>query len=159
MSTMKMTNHICQVAAPLLATLALHLITSTASAAESIVPDGLAHPVSLADLDLATPQDQAIARARVQSMARTLCDRIRDEQDLGQHEHYLRCVADATDKAMAQILNPALAGAAISARDPQATSAVSLVKCTETAMASAQIDAEKIVVRAARASTLVGRDR
>ena len=78
---------------------------SVAWAADSILPNGgRAAPVSVADLDTSTIEGQLIAQERVRSKARTLCDRIFDPLDLGPHEHYVQCVATATDQAMRRIL-------------------------------------------------------
>jgi len=110
MTTMKVTR-IAQVAAPLFVALALSVISVSASAADTIVPNGLAHPVKLDDLNLATPEGQAAARERITSLARTLCSRVSEANDLGHHAHYVACVASATNNAMEQILNPVLAQA------------------------------------------------
>ncbi|HUI59048.1 MAG TPA: UrcA family protein [Steroidobacteraceae bacterium] len=105
MTTVKVTR-ISQVAAPLFATLALSLIATSASAADTVVPNGIAHPVKLDDLNLSTPEGQATARERITEVARTLCSRVSEANDLGHHEHYVKCVASATNKAMEQILDP-----------------------------------------------------
>ena len=82
-------------------------------AADTMLPNGgRAAPVSIVDFDISTIDGQLIAQERVGSMARTLCDRIIDPLDLGPHEHYVQCVATATDQAMRQILAAAFARAA-----------------------------------------------
>ena len=96
------------------ASLALTIVTvSFAWAADTMRPNGgRAAPVSIVDLDISTIDGQLIAQERVGSMARTLCDRIIDPLDLGRHEHYVHCVATATDQAMRQILAAGFARAA-----------------------------------------------
>jgi UrcA family protein len=112
MRTPNTTRRIFQIAAPLFASLALPIVTaSVASAADTILPNGRAARVSVADLDLSTIEGQTIAGERVRRLARTLCNRISDPLDLGQHEHWVRCVADATDQAMGQIRDSNLARA------------------------------------------------
>lgn len=112
MRTANMTRQICQIAVPLLVSLALPIVTaSVASAADTILPNGRAARVSVADLDLSTIGGQTIARERVHRLASALCNRISDPQDLGYYEHWAKCVAAATDQAMGQIRDSNLARA------------------------------------------------
>ncbi len=106
MISANLNRRICKVAATLFASLALPIVTaSVAWAADTILPNnGRAAPVSVADLDTSTIEGQLIAQERVRSKARTLCNRIFDPLDLGPHEHYVQCVATATDQAMRRIL-------------------------------------------------------
>lgn len=104
MRTANTTCRICQIAAPLFASLALPIVTaSVASAADTILPDGRSARVSVADLDLSTLQGQTIARERVHRVASALCGRISEARDLGRYEHWVRCVEAATEQAMGQI--------------------------------------------------------
>jgi UrcA family protein len=120
MHTANTTRRICHIAAPLLASLALPIVTgSVASAADTILPNGRA------DLDLSTIQGQTIARERVHRLASALCNRISDPQDLGHYGHWVRCVAAATDQAMGQIRDSNLARASKVPPVPAATAKAS----------------------------------
>lgn len=110
MRTTNTTRRICQIAAPLLAFLALPIVTaSVASAADTILPNGRTARVSVADLDLSTIEGQTIAGERVRRVARALCSQISDHLDVGQQEHWKWCVAVATEQAMQQIRDSNLA--------------------------------------------------
>jgi UrcA family protein len=112
MRTTNTTRRIFEIAAPLFASLALPIVTaSVASAADTILPNGRAAQVWVADLDLSTIEGQTIARERVRQLARILCNRISDHLDLGRHEHWLQCVVAATDQALGQIRDSNLARA------------------------------------------------
>jgi UrcA family protein len=126
MRTANTTRRICQIAAPLFASLALPIVTaSVASAADTILPNGRAVQVSVADLNLSTIEGQTIAGERVGRLARSLCNRISDHLDLGQHEHWLQCVVAATDQAMGQIRDSTLARASKVPPLPAATAKAS----------------------------------
>ena len=126
MRTANTTRRICQIAAPLFASLALPIVTaSVASAGDTILPNGRADRVSVADLDLSTIEGQTLARERVRRLARTLCNRISDHLDLGRYEHWVQCVADATDQAMGQIRDSNLARASEVPPVPAATAKAS----------------------------------
>jgi len=126
MRTANTTRRIYQIAAPLLASLVLPIVTaSVASAANTILPNGRAARVSVADLDLSTIQGQTIARERVHRRASALCNRISDPQDLGHYEHWVRCVAAATDQAMGHIRDSNLARASKVPPVPAATAKAS----------------------------------
>ena len=75
--------------------------------------------VSLADLDLSTPEGARAARERLRQTARHLCARVADEFDLSHHENYVACVDEALAKALRQIAPGALvAGAAAASAKP-----------------------------------------
>jgi UrcA family protein len=64
--------------------------------------------VSLAGLDLSTPQGASMARARVHQAARVACSRAVDPYNLAPHWEYINCV-DRTEKvALQQIKGPAI---------------------------------------------------
>ncbi len=68
MHTANTTRRICHIAAPLLASLALPIVTgSVASAADTIPPNGRAARVSVADLDLSTAEGAGCTRAPTRS--------------------------------------------------------------------------------------------
>jgi UrcA family protein len=113
-------RRICKVAATLFASLPI-VAASVAWAADIILPNGgRAAPVSIADLNISTLEGQLLAQDRVRSKARTLCNRMFDPLDLGPHEHYVQCVATATDQAMRQILAAGFARAAQVSSSPDA---------------------------------------
>jgi len=69
----------------------------------------LAAKVSLADLDLRTPEAARTAGERLHEMARLLCSRVADSRDLGHQPHFVACVDKAMAAALRQIGGPALA--------------------------------------------------
>jgi UrcA family protein len=62
-----------------------------------------AQHVSLAGLDLSTPEGMRTARARVQAAAHNLCAQVEDMNDLSRHANYLACMDEATSAALQQI--------------------------------------------------------
>jgi UrcA family protein len=58
--------------------------------------------VSLADLDLSTLEGAHIARQRLQSMARRVCDQLSGRRDLTYHPDYAACLHDTLAGALAQ---------------------------------------------------------
>jgi UrcA family protein len=64
--------------------------------------------VSLADLDLSTPEGMSAARERVRKTARRLCFHLSDPEDLSHQTNYVTCVDDAVAGAMLQVTGPAL---------------------------------------------------
>jgi UrcA family protein len=65
--------------------------------------------VSLAGIDLNTPEGRDEARHRLHSMARTVCGRVAEGLDLSHQSNFVKCVDDTVEKAMQQIDNPVLA--------------------------------------------------
>lgn len=76
-------------------------------------PETLAAKVSLADVDLSTPEGQRIAYERLHQTVRQLCRRLEDRhsQSLAHHPTYIQCVDDALADALRQVKGPALASA------------------------------------------------
>lgn len=68
-------------------------------------------PVSLADLNLATPQGAQTARDRLRETARQLCSRVQDSRDLGHQQHFVACVQEALADALRHVQIPALVAA------------------------------------------------
>lgn len=64
--------------------------------------------VSLADLDLSTPEGMSAARKRVQITAQRLCFQLTDPADLSHQANFVKCVDDAVAGAMHQVTDPAL---------------------------------------------------
>ena len=58
--------------------------------------------VSLADLDLSTLEGARIARQRLESMARRLCDELARRPDVAYQANYAACVRDSLAGALAQ---------------------------------------------------------
>jgi len=71
------------------------------------VPDTSVVAVSIADLDLLSPQGVLIARERIHSTARRLCSQLNSSP--GPASYYSHCVNDATAGALRQINEGALA--------------------------------------------------
>lgn len=65
--------------------------------------------VSLADLDLRTPEGARAAGERLHQTARLLCSRVADSRDLGHQPHFVACVDKTMAVALPQISGPALA--------------------------------------------------
>ncbi len=70
-------------------------------------PDTSVVAISIADLDLLSPQDVLIARERIHNTARRLCSQINSSQ--GPASYYSHCVNDATVGALRQINEGTLA--------------------------------------------------
>jgi len=58
--------------------------------------------VTLADLDLSTPEGFRVARKRLESMSRRLCDELTHSGSLSYHVNYTACVRDTLDGALEQ---------------------------------------------------------
>ena len=67
--------------------------------------------VSLADLDLSTPQGARAARERLRQTARHLCDRVADELDLSRQTNYVACVDETLAAALRKVNEPAATSA------------------------------------------------
>ena len=65
--------------------------------------------VSLAGLDLATPDGMAAARDRLHETALLLCAQVADTRSIAWHANFVRCVDETFAKAMQKIKGPALA--------------------------------------------------
>jgi UrcA family protein len=70
------------------------------SAASALAAADRAKTVSLADLDLSTPDGARAAHERLHEVARTLCSQVADELDLSHHTNYLACVNDAMARSL-----------------------------------------------------------
>lgn len=64
-------------------------------------------PVSVADLDLSSPEGIQAARARVHATARQLCLQVADPRDRSAHTNYFACVDATVAAALRQITPPA----------------------------------------------------
>jgi len=67
-------------------------------------PETLAAKVSLADVDLSTPEGQRVAYERLHQTARHLCSRLeyRHSESLAHHPTYIKCVDDAVRARIAR---------------------------------------------------------
>jgi UrcA family protein len=63
--------------------------------------------VSVADLDLSTPDGMSAARKRVQKTAQRLCFQLADPADLSHQANYVKCVDEAVTGAMHQVTGSA----------------------------------------------------
>jgi UrcA family protein len=63
--------------------------------------------VSLADLDLSTPEGTRAARERLLQTARHLCNRVADELDLSHQANYVACVDETLAAALRKVNEPA----------------------------------------------------
>jgi UrcA family protein len=79
----------------------------TLSQPRESAPDTSVVAVSIADLDLLSPQGVLIARARIHNTARRLCSRLNSSP--GPASYYSHCVNDATAGALRQINEGTLA--------------------------------------------------
>jgi UrcA family protein len=59
--------------------------------------------VSIAGVDLSTPQGTSAARERIRQTARKLCAQVADELDLSHHANYVACVEESVAKAMQRV--------------------------------------------------------
>ena len=67
--------------------------------------------VSLADLDLSTPEGARAARERLRQTARHLCNRVADELDLSHQANYVACVDETLAAALRKVNEPAATSA------------------------------------------------
>jgi UrcA family protein len=75
--------------------------------------------VSIAGLDLSTPQGVRAARERLRQTARKLCLQVADELDLSLHANYLACVDESVAKAMQQVAPPSRVAGATATSAPE----------------------------------------
>jgi UrcA family protein len=68
--------------------------------------DSRSEKVSIAGLDLSTPDGLSVARERVHQVARRLCLQLVDQNDLSHQSNYVSCVEDAVAGAMQQVSGP-----------------------------------------------------
>jgi len=81
--------------------------------------------VSLAGLDLSTPEGMSAARERLRGGAVRLCSQVADELNLSHHANFLKCVDSAVTSALQQLTGPKLADHAAQAPAPKPTAPVS----------------------------------
>jgi UrcA family protein len=70
-----------------------------AGASTGVAPVTRTAKVSLADLDLTTPEGKSAARERLHHVARRLCSRVVDNFDLSHRSNFLACVDEALTAA------------------------------------------------------------
>jgi UrcA family protein len=68
--------------------------------------DSRSEKVSIAGLDLSTPDGLNVARERVSQVARRLCLQLVDQNDRSRQWNYVNCVDDAVASAMQQVSGP-----------------------------------------------------
>jgi UrcA family protein len=84
--------------------------TATKGQHSATAPESRATTVSLADLDLSTPQGARAAHDRVHETARRLCSQLEDSQDLSHQRNFVTCVDETMAATLLQLRVPALAG-------------------------------------------------
>jgi UrcA family protein len=105
--------------AALLALCALTSASAVAGSQTGAAPVTRSAKVSLADLDLSTPDGARAARERLRQTARRLCGQVADSLDLSHQANFVACVNETLAKALRQVATPALvAGAAVSSTPP-----------------------------------------
>jgi UrcA family protein len=82
-------------------------------------PSSRTSKVSLADLDVATPEGARAAHQRLQREARRLCSEVADELDLSLHANYVACVDESLAKAMHQVAPPSMVAGATATSTPE----------------------------------------
>ena len=75
--------------------------------------------VSIAGLDLLTPQGALAARERLRQTARKLCAQVADELDLSHHANYIACVDESVAKAMQQVAPASIVAGATAKSAPK----------------------------------------
>jgi UrcA family protein len=75
-------------------------------------PETRSARVSLADLDLSTPDGARAARDRLHQTARRWCSQLEDSLDLSHQSNFVACMDDALAGALRQLNGPALASRA-----------------------------------------------
>jgi UrcA family protein len=97
--------------AVLIALCAIAPITGTAGSQPQPAAETLTASVSLADVDLSTPEGQRVAYERLRHTARRLCSSLEalHPQSLAHYPSYIRCVDQALARALQQVSGPALA--------------------------------------------------
>src|SRR5215469_15571704 len=81
-------------------------------------PETLIARISLADLNLSTPEGARVARDRLQEAARRLCVRLAESRDVGRQWHLRACMKEAVADAWRQLSAPELASVANSPASP-----------------------------------------
>jgi UrcA family protein len=88
--------------------------------------------VSLADLNLSTPEGMAIARDRLHQTARVVCDRVADSLDLSRQPNFVKCVDETVANALRQIQGSALAAGHDNTAEPATAAAVKRTQAKQT---------------------------
>lgn len=73
--------------------------------------------VSLAGLDLSTPEGQHIAYDRLHATARRLCTQLEDLRSVARQQTFVKCVDETLANALRQIKGPTLAASEKSPRE------------------------------------------
>src|SRR6266404_600696 len=93
----------------LMALLALAPVAAMADGHQAAVLETRVAKVSLADVDLSTPEGRRVAYDRLRKTARRLCGQIEDMRSLAHQPAYVKCVDEALANALQQVKAPALA--------------------------------------------------
>ena len=97
--------------AALIALCAIAPITGMAESQPDPAPETLTARVSLADVDLSTPDGQRVAYERLRETARRLCSSLeaRHPESVAHHATYTKCVDETLARAWQRVNEPALA--------------------------------------------------
>ncbi len=97
--------------AALIALCTIAPITGMAESQPEPAAETLSARVSLADVDLSTPEGQRVAYERLRQTARRLCLSLEalHPQSLAHYPTYIRCVDETLARAVQQVNGPALA--------------------------------------------------
>jgi UrcA family protein len=102
--------------AALLTLCALTSASAVAGSQTGAAPVTRSAKVSLADLDLSTPDGARAARERLRETARRLCGQVADHLDLSHQANFVKCIDETMAKALRQVATPALVAGAAAAR-------------------------------------------
>jgi UrcA family protein len=86
-----------------------------------VTPYSRTSKVSLADLDLTTPEGASAARERLHKEARRLCSQVADSEDLSHQANFVACVDQSLANSLRQVAGPALASGVAAASAPPAS--------------------------------------
>jgi len=97
------------VAAGLMALLVIAPVALMANTPPAPALETRAARVSLADLDLSTPEGVRAARDRLHETARRLCSQLEDMRSVAHQPTFVKCVDESLEDALRQITGPLLA--------------------------------------------------
>jgi UrcA family protein len=103
---MKITTQHTVCAAVMLALCVFGPALATAQQQSTSADQARSTKVSLAGLDLSTPEGMTSARERLRGTAVRLCTQVADELDLSHHANFTKCVDSTVTSALRQIAGP-----------------------------------------------------
>jgi UrcA family protein len=106
---MKMTTQQAVLTAVMMASCVFGPLTALAQQPAPTAPESRSTNVSLAGLDLSTPEGMSAARERLRNTADRLCSQVVDELDMSHHANFIKCVDAAVTSALNQLTGPKFA--------------------------------------------------